>query len=394
MVRLIFQIDYICSQDKKYLQNFGMSGDLLYQIGITQLNGVGDITARNLIAWCGSAEAVFKAKKEQLLKIPGIAEITADKLLFSLRQKEILNRAEEEIRFMEENGIRPLFYTDADYPQRLKYCHDSPILLYYKGNAPLNTEKVISVVGTRTPTRYGKMLVENFMAELKGSGILVISGLAYGIDIAAHQAALENGLDTIGVLAHGLDTLYPSIHQSTADKMLKQGGLLSDYRSGTKPDKENFPSRNRIVAGMCDAVVVIESKLKGGSLITAEIANSYNKDVFAFPGRTNDECSGGCNAFIKRNKAVMIESAADLLYCMGWEEKTEKKKASPQIPLTLNLSEKEQQLVQLLQTRENMHVDELCHTASMSMSEVSGLLLQLEFSNIIRSLPGKLYAIS
>jgi DNA processing protein len=387
-----------------------MSDELLYQLGITQVNGVGDVTARNLVNYFGSAEAVFKAKKKQLLEIPGIAEITAEKLLTNLKNAAVLLRAEKEIAFMQENRIEPLFFTDPKYPQRLNYCSDSPIMLYFKGDADLNAEKVISVVGTRAPSRYGKELVNEFIAELKGSGILVVSGLAYGIDIASHEAALENDLDTIGVLAHGLDTLYPGVHQGIADKMLKQGGLLSDYMSGTKPDKENFPSRNRIVAGMCDAVVVVESKLKGGSLITAEIANSYNKDVFAFPGRANDECSGGCNAFIKRNKAVMIENAADLMYCMRWDDPAlrlssgtgENGASAPlshrvtnkQIPLLLNLSEKEQQLVELLRDKENVHVDELCHNAGMSMSEAAGILLQLEFSNIVKSLPGKLYAIN
>ena len=374
-----------------------MSDELLFQLGITLINGVGDVTAKNLIAYCGSAEAVFKVKKEHLLKIPGIAEITAERLMANVKNKEILKRAEEEIRFIEENNVQPLFFTSENYPQRLKYCHDSPIMLYFKGNTDLNAEKIISVVGTRTPTRYGSKLVEDFISELKDSGILIISGLAYGIDLAAHEASLQNGLDTVGVLAHGLDTLYPSVHYNTAQKMLKQGGLLTDYMSRTNPDKENFPSRNRVVAGMCDAVVVIESKLKGGSLITAEIANSYNKDVFAFPGRVNDDCSGGCNAFIKRNKAVMIEHAADMLYCMGWEEKTTLRlrsgsKGSKQIPLPLNLNEKEQQLVAILKEKENVHVDEICHSIQLSMSEVAGILLQLEFSNVIRSLPGKLYA--
>ncbi|MFL5754472.1 MAG: DNA-processing protein DprA [Bacteroidia bacterium] len=373
-----------------------MSDELLYQLGLTLINGVGDVTARNLVAYCGSAEAVFKAKKAQLLKIPGIAEITADKLVANLKNKEALIRAEEEMRFIEKNHIEPLFFTSEKYPHRLKYCNDSPIMLYFKGNTDLNAVKVISVVGTRTPTRYGRTTVDNFIAELKDSGILVVSGMAYGIDIAAHEAALANGLDTIGVLAHGLDTLYPSTHRGAAQRMLKQGGLLSDYMSCTKPDKENFPSRNRIVAGMCDAVIVIESKLRGGSLITAEIANSYNKDVFAFPGRTNDECSGGCNAFIKRNKAVLIEHAADLMYCMGWEEKSpgSAKKNGAQLPLLVNLNEKEQQLVDILKAKEHVHVDEICHSVRLSVSEVAGILLQLEFSNIVRSLPGKLYTIN
>jgi DNA processing protein len=370
-----------------------MSNELLYQIALTQLKGVGDITAKNLVAYCGSAERVFKVTKAELLRIPGIAEINADKLLFNLKNKEAFEIAEKEICFIEENQIRPLFFTDENYPQRLKFCHDSPAMLYFKGNVSLNAERIVSVVGTRTPTRYGLKMVEDLIRDLKETGILVLSGMAYGIDIHAHRASLDNGLETVGVLGHGLDIMYPQVHDGTAREMISRGGLLTEYTSGTNPDRENFPSRNRIVAGMSDALIVVESKLKGGSLITAEIANSYNKDVFAFPGRAGDECSTGCNAFIKRNKAVMIESAADLLYCMGWEQKEQKKKSN-QIPLFTNLTEKEQQLIEIIRKKENVHVDELCHSASMSMSEVSGLLLQLEFSNIVRSLPGKLYAIN
>lgn len=368
-----------------------LSDELLYQIGLTLINGIGDGHAKNLLAYCGSASAVFEADKSSLLKIPGVGEVAANALI---NGKTVLHEAEKEIRFIEDNNVVPLFFTDENYPQRLKFCHDSPVLLYYKGNTNLNAEKIVAVVGTRQPSDYGKEQTEKFIAELKGSGILVVSGLAYGIDVLAHKKALENDLDTVGVVAHGLDRIYPSLHEPLAMKMQKTGGILTDFRSGTNPDAVNFPKRNRIVAGMCDALVVIESKRDGGSLITATIANSYNKDVFAFPGRTNDPQSEGCNAFIKMNRASLMESAADLFYIMGWEtEIKEKKKDTPQIPLLLKLSEEEQKIVSAFTNKKQVHMDEISYASSFPVSKVSSLLLQLEFSNIVKSHPGKMYSL-
>lgn len=366
------------------------SDELLYQIGLTLINGIGDGHAKNLLAHCGSAGAVFEANKTSLLKIPGIGEVAANSLI---NGKGVLHEAEQEIRFIEDNDIAPLFFTDSDYPQRLKFCHDSPILLYYKGNANLNTQKVVAVVGTRLPSDYGKEQTEKLISELKGSGILVVSGLAYGIDILAHKKALENDLDTVGVVAHGLDRIYPSAHENIAMKMQKMGGLLTDFRSGTNPDAVNFPKRNRIVAGMCDALVVMESKRDGGSLITATIANSYNKDVFAFPGRTIDSQSEGCNAFIKMNRASLMESAADLFYIMGWDTETKPKNKDPQIPLLLKLNEEEQKIVNAFVNKKQVHMDEISYVSSFPVSKVSSLLLQLEFSNVIKSHPGKMYSL-
>ncbi len=365
------------------------SDELLYQIGLTLINGIGDGHAKNLLAYCGSAGAVFEANRSTLLKIPGVGEMLANSLL---NGKDVLHDAEQEVRFIEDNNIQPLFFTDADYPQRLKFCHDSPILLYYKGNANLNAHKVVAVVGTRQPSEYGKQLTEKFISELRGSGILVVSGLAYGIDVLAHKKAMENDLDTVGVVAHGLDRMYPQLHEPVAVKMQKMGGLLTDFRSGTNPDAVNFPKRNRIVAGMCDALVVVESKRDGGSLITATIANSYNKDVFAFPGRTNDPQSEGCNAFIKMNRASLMESAADLFYIMGWDAQPKPKETS-QIPLLLKLNEEEQKIVSAFTNKKQVHMDEISYASSFPISKVSSLLLQLEFSNIIKSHPGKMYSL-
>ncbi len=360
----------------------------LYQIGLTLIEGVGDVNAKNLLAYCGSASEIFKQKKANLIKIPGIGEYTAKSVFAS---KAVLNRAEAEIKFVEKYKITPLFFTDENYPQRLKYCSDSPILLYYKGTANLNTNKIVSVVGSRKPSDYGKLITENFISELSQNGILIVSGLAYGIDVCAHKAALNYNLQTVGVLAHGLDRIYPQTHSSIAKKMIENGGLLTDFMSETNPDAVNFPKRNRIVAGLCDALVIVESKRKGGSLITATIANSYNKDVFAFPGRANDELSEGCNGLIKQNRATLIEGAADLMYAMQWEEIDNKKSKSLQVPLMINLTEEEQKIVTAFKTKNPISIDELCYTTNMPVSKVAGLLLQLEFSNLIKSKPGKMY---
>ncbi len=365
------------------------SDELLYQIGLTLINGIGDHHAKNLLAYYGSAGAVFETNRSTLLKIPGIGEMHANSLL---NGKNVLREAEQEARFIEDNNIQPLFFTDEDYPQRLKFCHDSPTLLYYKGNANLNALKVVAVVGTRQPTEYGKQLTEKFISELRGTGILVVSGLAYGIDVLAHKKAMENDLDTVGVVAHGLDRIYPQLHEPIADRMQKMGGLLTDFRSGTNPDAVNFPKRNRIVAGMCDALVVVESKRDGGSLITATIANSYNKDVFAFPGRTNDPLSEGCNAFIKMNRASLMESAADLFYIMGWDTEP-KPKETAQIPSLLKLNAEELKIVNAFSNKKQLHMDEISYVSSFPISKVSSLLLQLEFSNVIKSHPGKMYSL-
>lgn len=365
------------------------SNELTYQIALTLLDGIGDVLAKNLIAYCGSAEQVFKTSSGRFEKIPGIGPVLARSIV---NHKSLFARAEKEAAFILDKGIRPLFFTDRDYPQRLKHCHDSPAMLYYKGSADLNTAKIVSVVGTRTPSDYGKQLVEKLVEDLKHSGILVVSGLAYGIDSMAHKAALKEGLDTVGVLAHGLDRIYPSSHAAYAEKMIAQGGLLTDYISGTNPDKENFPKRNRIVAGMCDALVVVESKREGGSLITATIANAYNKDVFAFPGKVGDALSEGCNGLIKTNKASLMESAADLFYIMNWNEQAKPGRMPKAVPV-MDLSVDEQRIVAVLSGKPRLHIDEICQVSGFAVAKASSCLLQLEFSNRVTSFPGKMYGL-
>lgn len=366
-----------------------MNETLKYRIALTLIPNIGDILAKKLVAYCGGVEAVFREKRTTLEKIPGIGSVYAGAVL----GQDVFRRAEEEIRFIEKNNISPVFYLDAAYPKRLTHCEDSPVMLYLKGDVDLNCEKIISIVGTREATDYGRMLCEKLVADLAPFNPLIVSGLAYGIDIYAHRAAMENGLKTVGVFAHGLDKVYPAVHRPTAEKMLQHGGLLTDFTSKVKPDRENFPRRNRIVAGMADATIVVESKKDGGSLITADIANSYNRDVFAFPGRIGDEASEGCNNIIKQNKAALIQSARDIFYIMGWEE-TKKKNAPSQRKLFLELKPEEEVLVNLLKEKDAVNVDEICFLAKMPMSKVSSMLLTLEFSGIVRSLPGKLYKLN
>lgn len=354
---------------------------------------MGDVIAKNLLAYCGSAGAVFKAKGKDLLRIPQVGEFVAGHVLKHQNDTALFKRAEKEIKFIEQKKIAPLFFTDPAYPNKLKHCADAPILLFYKGTADLNQQKIVGIVGTRTPTDYGRSQTEKLVEQLRELNVLIVSGLAYGIDTYAHRAAIANEMETIGVLAHGLDDLYPGANATLAKKMLKQGGLLTEFITETNPDKENFPKRNRIVAGMCDAVVVVESKKTGGALITADIAAGYSRDVFAFPGRSGDECSEGCNRIIKQNKAALIDNAGDLIYAMCWEQK-EKGKKKKQLTLPVNLSGEEHQIVDLLKDIPSMHVDEICSKLQLTPGKASGLLLQLEFSNIVRSLPGKLYTMS
>ena len=368
-----------------------MQNPLLYQIGLTLINGIGDINAKSLLAYCGTAEEVFKQKKSVLMKVPGIGETLAKSIISN---NALLKRAEQEIKFIQKYKITPLFFNDNNYPSRLKHCSDSPVLLYYKGTADLNTEKIIAIIGTRKPSEYGKEKTREIVTELKQHRPIILSGLAYGVDVLAHKTALDNDLLTVGVLGHGLDRIYPQTHDKIAKRMLSQGGLLTDFMSGTNPDAVNFPKRNRIVAGLCDALIMIESKRTGGSLITATIANSYNKDVFALPGRAGDELAEGGNGLIKRNKAALIENAEELLDAMQWQKKENKINKSAQIPLMLDLNDDEKKVVQHLSEKTALHLDELCAAVQMSVSKISAILLQLEFSNLIKSKPGKIFELN
>ncbi|WP_417590931.1 DNA-processing protein DprA [Owenweeksia hongkongensis] len=364
-----------------------MDSQRIFQIGISLIPNVGDRVAKTLIAHCGSAEGVFKEKKATLLKIPGIGGTVAK----SVSTQDVLSRAEEELKFIETNKIQSLFYLDEDYPQRLKMCNDGPLMLYYKGNVDLNKRQVIAIVGTRNATSYGLEFCENFIEDLKPFNPLVISGLAYGIDICAHKESLKMGVPTVGVLAHGLDRVYPQLHKKVANQMLENGGLLTEFISETNPDRENFPKRNRIVAGISDAVIVVEAAKKGGALITAEIANSYNREVFAVPGNLGAPFSEGCNHLIKINKAAMITGVEDLKYILGWQA-DEKRIIQPQ--LFPELEGVEKQIADLLRDRGGKEeLDVICLSLKIPVSKALQHLMGLELKGVVKSYPGKVYGL-
>lgn len=363
--------------------------ELFYRIALTQIPEVGNIISKNLIAYCGSAEAVFLSSKSKLKKIPQIGEFRAEKIFNSLQNKETLEVAETEMGFIEKHKIQALFFTDKQYPKRLQHCEDAPTMVYYKGNANLNTEKTIAVVGTRNATEYGKEVTKKIIEELTNAGILVLSGLAYGIDSIAHQAAVENNIATIGILAHGLNKIYPEKNKNLAKQMVLNGGLLTEYTTQCNFHPGNFPERNRIVAGMSDAVLVIESDVKGGAVITANIASSYNRDVFAVPGKVSDKYSRGCNFLIKTYKAILIENANDLLYAMNWEVKENKPQNKPK-QLHLVISGNEKIVYDLLLLGEKT-VDILLAESNLKAGELSATLLEMEMNGWLISLPGKRY---
>ena len=366
-----------------------MTSDLLYRIALTLVPQIGDVHAKALINVYGDAQSVFKARKKELEHIDGIGTTRAK----SIKEFSNFTLAEEEIRFIEKYKISPLFITDKDYPQRLLNCYDSPVLLYYRGNADLNHSRIISLVGTRNHSEYGRSVCEKLIEELKEENILIVSGLAFGIDTISHRAALKNNLQTVGVLAHGLDMIYPSQNKSLAKQMTAQGGLLTEFPSNTNPDKQNFPRRNRIVAGICDAVVVIESGKKGGSLITAELGNSYNKDVFAIPGRTTDSKSEGCNYLVKTNKASLMTNTEDLLEMMNWKA-IPKPSVKKQRELFIEFPPDERIIVDILQQQGSIQIDELYLKSGLSSSAMASALLMLEMNGVVMALPGKIYRLS
>ncbi|MDB4584204.1 DNA-processing protein DprA [Draconibacterium sp.] len=364
-----------------------MSENLKYKIALSLIPGIGGVLARNLVAYIGSVEGVFSESLRSMMKIPGIGEYNAKQI----RNANVLPEAEKEIEFIQKQGIQAHFYTDEGYPRRLKSCIDSPILIYTKGNMKLDEQRVISIVGTRNATDYGKRVVEDLIKEFseRNYNILVVSGLAYGIDIFAHRSALKFGLPTVGVLAHGLDKLYPALHRETANKMQGNGGLLTDFASETKIDPPNFIKRNRIIAGLADATIVVESAAKGGALVTADIASSYNRDVFAFPGRAGDNYSKGCNQLIRNNGATLLEGIEDLEYFMGWESNLIG--TAVQSSLFVDLNAEEQQIVDLIQKEGELFIDQISAEIKLPVSKTSTLLLNLEFKNVLDALPGKMY---
>jgi DNA processing protein len=365
-----------------------MTEEKVYQIALSMVPGIGDVNARKLVSYCGSASEIFQKNRNKLSGIPGIGTYTARAIL----NFKDFDRAEEEVKACEIADIDILFYTDKDYPYKLKQAPDSPVILYYKGEHVLNTDKIVSIVGTRNATAYGKEFVEELVKGLQGHQALIVSGLAYGIDIHAHKMALASGLSTIGVMASGLDIVYPYAHKGIATEMTKSGGLLSETPLGIKPEAHFFPARNRIIAGLADAVVVVEAAERGGALITAEIANSYSRDVFALPGNLSRPFSKGCNNLIKQNKAHLITGIADMEYIMNWQEGTGSNKPEQKVLDFSSLDDNEQNIMKVLMENEaGLLIDDLSWRSQVPLNRLAASLLNLEFKGFVKPMPGKKY---
>ena len=359
--------------------------DLFYILALQKVEGVGDIVSKKLLSHFDNVASVFKASASQLASIGGIGSI----LLRNLKDKTIFQKAEAELKFIEENRINVSFFQDENYPDRLKHCLDGPLLLFSSGNIQLHKRKIISIVGTRQITPYGSAFCQKLIEDLAPLNPIIVSGFAYGVDITAHQAALDNQLQTIGVVAHGLNQIYPKVHKKYVAKVEENGGFMTEFWSSSNPDKENFVRRNRIVAGISEATIVIESADKGGSLITANMANDYNRDVFAVPGRISDKYSQGCNNLIKTQKANLIGSAADLIYQLNWDLETPKKAIQKQ--LFVSLDETEQRIYDFLSQNGKELLDLIALACDLPVFKISGILLNMELKGVVRPLPGKLF---
>ncbi len=359
--------------------------DLFHLLALQSVEGVGDIMAKKLITHCGSAEAIFKSKTSQIAAIDGVGSI----LLNNLKSKSIFEKAEQELYFIQSNDIKPLYFQDENYPDRLKHCIDGPVLLFTSGNIDLKNKKIISIVGTRQITSYGMEFCRKLIEDLAPLDPIIVSGFAYGVDIFAHQLAIENNLQTIGVVAHGLNQIYPKTHKKYVSKVEQNGGFMTEFWSSSNPDKENFVRRNRIVAGISEATIVIESAERGGSLITANIANDYNRDVFAVPGRTTDKYSQGCNNLIKTQKANLLTSAADLVYILNWDIENKTKPVQKQLFVTLE--PEEQKVYDHLLKNGKEVMDMIALNCDFPIYKISGMLLNMELKGVIRPLPGKLF---
>jgi DNA processing protein len=362
-----------------------LPNELFYKLSLSQVPNIGPVAAKALVKHFGNATSVFKSKKGELQKIPGIGLQRATAIAEFTNFRVI----EDEIKFIEKHNIEILFFDEEKYPQQLINCVDAPLVLFYKGNANLNNTKAISIVGSRKNSNYGKKLIAELLEGIAQYNPLIVSGLALGIDIIAHRTALQNKLATVACLAHGLDRIYPDSHKATAKEMIENGGLLSEYFSGTIPDKENFPTRNRIVAGMTQATIIVETDIKGGSMITANLADSYNKDVMAYPGDIFSTTSNGCNYLIKSHKAHMITEPKDLIELLNWEPITIKPKI--QRSLFIELSPEEKIIYDLVAEKISIPTDLLRQLSQLTNAQIASATLSLEMQNIIVCKPGKVF---
>lgn len=361
--------------------------ELFNTLALQRIEGVGDIVAKKLISHCGSAEEVFKAKKQRLLAIEGVGDF----LYKNLQDKDVFKLAEAEMKFIKDNNIKTSFYIEKGYPERLKHCIDGPVVLFSSGNIDIEGRKTLSIVGTRQMTSYGADFCRKLIDDLAPLDPVIISGFAYGVDIFAHQVAMEQNLQTIGVVAHGLNQVYPKVHKKYVAKMEENGGFMTEFWSTSNPDKENFVKRNRIVAGLSEATIIIESADKGGSLITANVANDYNRDVFAVPGRVTDKYSMGCNNLIKSQRAHLLTDAADLLYILNWQLDEKQPQKTVQKQLFVMLEDDEQKIYDFLQKNGKELMDIIALQCEMPIFKLSSLLLTMELKGVIRPLPGKLF---
>jgi DNA processing protein len=368
-----------------------MNQEIMFRIALIQLPGIGDLFAKLLVEYFSSSKKLFGASKKELEVIPGIGKVLLATLCNPVIKKNALYNAQKEIEFTEQHGISIFTYDDEFYPEKLKECNDGPFLLFYKGSSVINRAKIISIVGTRKSSVYGEDMTRKIVQELSALDVLIVSGLAHGIDACAHKFSLDNNTPTIGVLAHGLDKLYPYRNRELAKRMLNNGGLLTEFRTGTNPNRENFPKRNRIVAGMADATIVIEAAKKGGALITANIAHSYGRDVFAVSGRSIDTYSLGCNKLIKANKAALIESGDDVLKAMNWVEVTNTTKPSKQLHLFEQLNTEERIILDIINKNGIANKEQIANSLNKSVQNVSALLFNLELNGVIKALPGNNY---
>ena len=362
--------------------------ELIAVLRLQNIPNIGDVSAKKLIAHCGSPFAIFNDKFQNLLKIDGIGTFT----IKGLHDTEHFEAAEKELQYIQDHDIAYSYFTDDDYPRYLKHCIDGPLILFKKGNIDLEERKIISIVGTRNIKSYGTAFCEKLIEDLAPLDPIIVSGFAYGVDICAQKTAIKHGLQTIGCLAHGLNQIYPKIHSKFVPDVEKNGGFITEFWSSSNPDRENFLKRNRIIAGMSEATIVVESAEKGGSLVTADIANSYNREVFAVPGRAQDKYSSGCNNLIKQQKANMITSAADLIYLLNWE--LEQKESKPiQKQLFIELDEVEKAIYSYLQKEGKQLLDSIALDCELPIFKVSSTLLNMEMKGVIRPLPGKLFEV-
>ena len=361
--------------------------EVLARLALTFIDGVGPKMARVLLSRFGDAHSILSAHAKDLKGLGGMGEVRAK----ACKDPQVWKRAEEELRFVQKHSVKLLFFSDKEYPTRLRNCEDAPILLFYHGRAELNADKVIAVVGTRKNTDYGLRATEALVDGLKGQqGIVIVSGLAFGIDAITHRKCVQTGIPTVGVVAHGLDRIYPPANKSLArDMVAGGGGVLTEFPSGTNPDRTNFPLRNRIVAGLSDVTVIVESDEKGGAMITGYVAASYNREVAAFPGRAFDAKSGGPNKLIRKNIAALITGAQDLMDMMGWAGARPAKRDQQQ--LFSQLTDEERAIAAALEGNDGVHADELMLQTGLSTAQIGALLLQMEMAGVVKALPGKMF---